>query len=344
MRLVTLTTLLLLALSGFGQKKVNRTFAPVPFEIQNAPEAPNYNEREAWAALPGYEDGADRVPEGFEDHQSDALVDVFFIHPTTFTRRDSAWNADIFDASINSSTDERVLPNQASVFNGSGKIYAPRYRQAHLKSYFNLEGGGREAILLGYQDVRKAFLHYLEHDNQGRPIIIASHSQGSTHAQWLLYEFFDGKELQDKLVAAYLVGMPVERDTFKVLKPCDNPGESGCFSTWCTYGKGFTPKNHWFYRNSIVVNPITWTHGDTYSKAKEHQGILYFNYTVKYRSTIRAKEHEGLLWMKRPRIWFSIFMKNRNWHAADYNLFWVNIRENVAAQVEDYFSKNPTSK
>ena len=60
-----------------------------------------------------------------------------------------------------------------------------------------------------------------------RPIIIASHSQGTTHAARLLKEFFDGKDLQYDLVAAYLVGMPVPKDYFKNIKVCETPTEIG---------------------------------------------------------------------------------------------------------------------
>ena len=60
------------------------------------------------------------------------------------------------------------------------------------------------ARLLLDEDVKAAFQYYLEHYNNGRPIIIASHSQGTTHAKRLLKEFFDGTALQHQLVAAYL--------------------------------------------------------------------------------------------------------------------------------------------
>ena len=62
-----------------------------------------------------------------------------------------------------------------------------------------------QAFELAYQDVKKAFEYYLEHYNNGRPIIIASHSKGSTHTIRLLKEFFDGKQLKEKLVMAYLI-------------------------------------------------------------------------------------------------------------------------------------------
>ena len=35
----------------------------------------------------------------------------------------------------------------------------------------------RKATEVAYSDVRRAFLYYLEHLNQGRPFLVASHSQ-----------------------------------------------------------------------------------------------------------------------------------------------------------------------
>ncbi len=39
-----------------------------------------------------------------------------------------------------------------------------------------------DAFDLAYEDLKTAFENYLKHYNKGRPIIIASHSQGSLHA------------------------------------------------------------------------------------------------------------------------------------------------------------------
>ena len=328
-----------LAASSFAQKGIDKKFIPIPFSLEAAPAAPDYSRDDHWAALPKRKDGADQVPEGFTDGQASAEVDVFFIHPTTFMRRDSAWNAALDDVSINENTDERVLPNQASAFNASGRIYAPRYRQAHLKSYWNLKEGGRQAIQLAYKDVRAAFMYYMEHYNEGRPFILASHSQGSTHAIWLTEEFIDEKPLQEQLIAAYLVGMPVPPDTFETLKPCSTAGECGCFQSWNTYGNHHKPKNYWFYQGSVVTNPITWTLEDGFSPREAHKGILYYDYRLKYQQTLQVGIHDGLLWMKRPKVWFRYFLKNRSWHPADYNLFWLNVRENVTLQVSNYLKQ-----
>src|SRR6187401_3006859 len=104
-----------------------------PFE--NTPLPPDYSLETAWASLPWKKDNADRVPASskFIDMQEKAVADVFFIHPTSYlkqTERSTGWNADVNDEAINTITDDGSILNQASVFNGSCKIYAPRYRQA----------------------------------------------------------------------------------------------------------------------------------------------------------------------------------------------------------------------
>ena len=72
----------------------------------------------------------------------------------------------------------------------------------------------KKALFLAYGDVKRAFKYYLENYNQGRPIIIASHSQGSFHSIKLIQEFFDGTPLQKQFVAGYLPGWPFTEATF----------------------------------------------------------------------------------------------------------------------------------
>ena len=52
--------------------------------------------------------------------------------------------------------------------------------------YFNLEHwaalpGREDALELAYTDIEAAFEHYLAEYNNGRPFIIAGHSQGAQH-------------------------------------------------------------------------------------------------------------------------------------------------------------------
>jgi len=183
---------------------------------------PNYELLDYWAAHPDKRDPSDSVPFPLQkEYVYDSTVDVFFIHPTTFTNRsDERWNAEIDDTSLNAKTDYTTILFQASVFN-QARVFSPRYRQANLKAYFtNDTVEAIKAFELAYDDVRTAFQYYLDHYNQGHPIILASHSQGSNHAIRLLKDFFDQKPLKEKLVVAYIIGMNIPLTSFTDLKPC----------------------------------------------------------------------------------------------------------------------------
>ena len=206
------------------------------FSVSKEPALPDYSDMYYWAAHPDKKDKADRTPEKhLVNNQQKAKVDVFFLHPTTYTgsRGQDQWNAPVNDRKLNKKTDKTAILHQASIFNGSGRVYAPRYRQAHLHAYFtSKKDAADKAFDLAYRDVKAAFEYYLENNNNGRPVIIASHSQGTAHAGRILKEFFDGKPMQKQLVAAYLVGLPVPADYFEYIKACETPEQTGCFCSW----------------------------------------------------------------------------------------------------------------
>ena len=130
---------------------------------------------------------------------------------------------------------------QASVFNKYCRVFAPRYRQANLQAFYTADKEREEAAFdTAYEDVKAAFIFYLKNYNNGRPIIIASHSQGTLHAGRLLKEFFEGKPLQKQLVCAYIIGLPVFSNYFTLLKSCEDSTATGCFISWRTFEEGYT--------------------------------------------------------------------------------------------------------
>jgi hypothetical protein len=225
-------------------------------------KTPDYSKAQCWASLPGRWNSSDSVPQPLQSASfKNPRADVFFLHPTTFgPGDDSAWNADINDPQINAKTDYTTMLYQASAFN-EFQLYAPRYRQANLRAYYDKDTlRAAQALDLAYQDIKRAFQYYLDHCNHGRPIIIAAHSQGSTHAKRLLKEFFENKPLQSQLVVAYILGMSLARDYFQNLPPCRDSTQTGCLISWRTFKKGYEPefvkKEH---GSAWVTNPLTWT-------------------------------------------------------------------------------------
>lgn len=323
------------------------------FQTEILPPAPDYRLEANWAALPQRPDVADRVPVGspYRGGQDSARADVFFIHPTVYTGRpltDNAWNADLRDSVLNHTVDNSTILNQASVFNGSCRVYAPRYRQAHYAVFTTDDAASaRQALNVAYADVRAAFQHYLDHFNQGRPVVIAGHSQGTVHAVRLLQEFFDppegDKSLKAQFVAAYLVGKPVPPGTFRTLKAIERPGQPGTYASWCTFARGFMPTSR-FYTEGLTdstrgTNPLLWNSGDAYAPREANRGGVGLKFAFAPRMS-DAQNHRGVLWIGTPNVRGAALLRTKIWHRADYNLFWGNIRENVALQVQ-HFADSP---
>jgi hypothetical protein len=312
------------------------------FDLSMAPPAPDYRNPAHWASLPGKADAADSVPRksALTNRQAEAKADVFFIYPTIFHeihKKKYQWNADVNNEKLNRQIQLTTILNQASVFNGSCKIYSPYYRQAHLAAFHPpFRDEGSKALELAYQDIKTAFEYYLENYNHGRPIIIASHSQGSYHAERLLKEYFDGKELQKQLVAAYLVGKAIKPDAFANIHPTAGPDEVGVWASWNTFEKNYVPENYeQELKGALCTNPLLWNSSpEIASKEMNHGGVaLRFTFAPQL---VDAQAHDGILWVNRPNFKGSFLMRTKIWHRADINFFYVNIRENVAGRIDRF--------
>ncbi|WP_373512243.1 DUF3089 domain-containing protein [Persicitalea sp.] len=328
-----------------GKRVCGQAVISVPYAPPTPNHLPNYEHEDAWTALPGTSDAADQVPlrSNFKDQQINARADVFFIYPTTYVQAPESpypWNASLADSALNSATDESTILNQASVFNGSCRVYAPRYRQAHFYAFLTPNKKDKaQALDFAYEDVKSAFEYYLQHYNQGRPIVIAAHSQGTLHAIRLLKEFFDEKPLGDKLVVAYLIGMAVQPDEFATILPGNAPDQIRCFVSWRTFAKNYYPEWHRNEVNTAVcTNPLSWQTNGAYVSQKENVGGVGLNYTY-YPHLADAQCQEGLLWINKPYVKGRTFISNQNWHNADINLFWGNVRQNVETRIDAFFSK-----
>lgn len=308
------------------------------FDSQTRPAPPDYAQEKYWAALPTKQDAADLLPSYFlEDVQADAPIDVFFIYPTIYDGTEKGqnnWNAPVDDPIFSAKVDSTSIKNQASVFNGVGKVYAPYYRQAHLDAYDALEKPARKASAeaafeLAYADVKAAFLYFLENYNAGRPFIVAAHSQGTTHAKKLLRELVDGQTVQNRLVAAYILGIEIEQGYFKNIPLCATPQMTGCYCTWRTWKAGTVPKNYRPDNNIAVVNPLSWTTTDEVVPREKHLGAVLRDFYYLTPNLVNARAFDGYLYVSKPKFPGSIFFTRNNYHIADFNLFWLDIRENA---------------
>lgn len=309
------------------------------FDEENHPTAPNYADGTNWSALPFREDVADVLPR-HETWISDSLknVDVFYVHPTMY-QRGPLWNASLEMKKINRKVDKYPVRLQASVFNASCRVYAPRYRQAVVRVFYEDSEDGEKALDLAYSDVKRAFEYYMEHYNNGRPFIIAGHSQGTHHTRRLVREMIDTTELRDRMVAAYVIGFTVNEAMYDNLKFCSDSSDTGCLISWMSYRDGHVPDGEW-YKTTQSINPLTWTMDTALVVRENHAGTVVLNpkHTKPRRMQVRIANIGGnVLWVRTKAPWFRSW---KNLHVADYGLFYMDIRKNVAERINSYMGKS----
>ncbi|MBD0295342.1 MAG: DUF3089 domain-containing protein [Flavisolibacter sp.] len=301
---------------------------------------PDYGNLFYWAGHPWKWDPSDSISQALGNEVRDSSVDVFFIHPTTYTGTRTTWNAPLDDVTLNKKTDYSSILYQASVFNQHARVFAPRYRQLHLSAFFSNSALVQSAFDTAYADVKNAFQYYLQHYHNNRPLIIAGHSQGALMAEWLLKEFFDAKPLQKQLIAAYIIGWPIPQNYFENIRVCNTPEQTGCFCGWRTFRAGYIPE---YVKKeattSYVTNPLTWKTDNNYAGRELNKGSILFNFNRIIKSATDAQIKDGILWVNRPQFPGSIFYRARNYHIGDVNLFYMNVRENVAQRIAAFLQR-----
>lgn len=219
-------------------------------------------------------------------------VDVFFIHPTILQNMASYTTVtNVPIANQNANMIQASIRGQAGLLAKYGRFFAPRYQQATPPTFLTSPTDSNQATVIGvaYNDIKSAFLHYLNNFNNGNKIILASHSQGSQLAAILLRDVFDNNpQLIGKLVIAITAGAPSNyagQNTniggwWQNIPFCTQQNECGCVMNWKSYKEGQTPpvpnsshpalnptllsnnwvynqlnmSQDWFYQDSIYYN------------------------------------------------------------------------------------------
>ena len=180
------------------------------------------------------------------DMAVDPSIDCFYVYPTT---SEDATMASDFTAGAEVNT--TIL--QAARFNQVCRVFAPIYRSvtsAGLGRAFSTGDPQFPAAWnQAYLDVLDAWRQYLAHDNNGRPVVILAHSQGSFHVVRLLKEEVDTKPEQRNLVVSAIVagtsfqvaaGRDVGGDT-QNMPLCRSNIQFGCVITFQTFRNNVPP-------------------------------------------------------------------------------------------------------
>ena len=325
------------------------------FDANAAGSGPDYAKAESWIARPDIPNNpSEWRPEGFEPVMATGAA-VFYIHPTTYLDRDR-WNAPLAGNATSDARADLFVRSQASAFANAGPVWAPRYRQAAYGAFLLNSRDATQALDLAYRDVRAAFDKFLA-DSEGRPVILAGHSQGALHLAHLLQD--RGSDLKGRLVAAYVVGwaISIKADLPAMGFPaCSAANQAGCILSWQSFAepanvglilnpweKSVGPGGAKRQRQDVLcVNPVTGTK-DGAASAASNPGTLFPSPDLKSGSLVRGQVGaackngiliiDGAISTMGPYV-----LPGNNYHVYDYALFWEAIRQDALKRLEAWAS------
>lgn len=284
-------------------------------------------------------------------------VDTFYIYPTCYMD-DSESAKEICDID-NEEVRKRaqdIYERQATVFEESTNVFAPYYRQSNINSLSSMSHEELDKFQQKEQrtDIYAALDYFFEHYNNGRPFIIAGHSQGSIMTRIVLGEYMKAHpEYYERMVAAYVIGYSITSDWLEehpYLKFAEGADDTGVIVSWNTEGPDNKGKDNLVVEDgAISINPINWKRDDTYASADENLGSRIQNeetgaYEIKKGiADAKLDTERGVVVCTTKEVEYSTtggLFGPASLHGNDYGLYYENLRENVKLRVEKFLKNN----
>lgn len=338
----------------YGDQLMRIALVPsAAFEALPGVDARGYAKEEMWLARPDKPGNpALWTPPGYKPAAKPRAA-MFYIHPTSYLER-ARWNAPLDDKIANDRA-ALFLRGQATAFNDSAAIWAPRYRQATFGAFLTGQKEAQLALGLAYGDVAAAFDSFLTQIDPDQPIILAGHSQGALHLMRLLRERVAGKPLAKRIVAGWVIGWPISRTADLPalgLPECRTADQAGCILSWQSFAEPADPTLIVDSYNAstgmtgkprkgtamLCTNPITGT-PNAKAPASSNLGTLVPSSDMGTATIVAGGlparcDARGFLLIGPPPAQIDKYvLPGNNYHVFDYSLFWANVRADAARRL-----------
>ena len=288
------------------------------------PAEPNYDEASQWYIT---------------DRQGEA--DVFYVISTETGDYPSADGSTCHYA--DTYADSLRLPMLSemegvdTLLSGRLNFYAPYYRQCSLQS-FESDSLARQRLPLATDDVRRAFAHYLKHQNQGRPFVLAGFSQGALIALELMREMDDADYA--RMVAAYIIGTNISQemlDSVPRIRPAQRADDTGvtiCYNSVRDASCTLWP------RSAVAINPVNWrTDSQEATLITEPTPLQPVAAQQKDTLAVHLDTASNLLFVNGYSVTdyvLPLIGKEGNYHSREIWLYRDQLRENIQQRVSAF--------
>lgn len=297
-------------------------------------------------------DYADEANWAYFEMDETGPADVFFVCPTVYSGGEDNYNMPLDDQEAKESF-LGATNMEKGIYEEAGRFFAPYYRQAGLSVYELPEEEREPYLSSAYEDVKDAFLYYMDHCNDGRPIILAGFSQGADLSIRLLKDCFADEEINDLLVACYAIGWRItdeEMAAYPHLRFAADEDDTGVIIAFNSEAEHITdsltiPAG----THTLAINPLNWRTDSTPAGKEDNLGACFTDYDGNITSEIPhltgayIDPVRGAL--KVPDVspadypaGLPIF-SDGVYHLYDYQFFYRNLQENVGVRLDAYLAE-----
>ncbi len=300
-------------------------------------QEPDYNNTAAWAYW--------RVGEN-------KAADLFIVCPTVDLGTGGNKNMSLADNETKKNF-YGALNMERGIYEQHCRMYAPYYRQAVLADYDLPANEAEPYFNLAYKDVRAAFVYYMQHENNGRPFVLAGFSQGAEMCLRLLKEFGNEDFVKNNMVACYAIGWsftPPEAEKYPYIQPAkcaDDLGKVIIFNSEApeVTSSAIVPEGV----KTFAINPLTWSCGSQKAPKTLNAGACFTDYsgavvrevpqlTGCYIDSVRGTLKVTDVDKKEFVPGLPLFSEGV-YHIYDYQFFYRNLQQNVNLRIKTFMEE-----